>query len=247
MGYYNPIFVYGEERFIQNCKKAGVNGFIICDLPPEESVTFRRACSKNGYKFNFSVSMDSVLLIHVILNRLSYVPLIAPSTTNDRMRLLCSIADSFIYVVSRMGVTGASNTVSLSLPDMCKRVHGYAGDTPIAVGFGVSTREHFLSVGKVADGVVIGSQIVTVLGKAPEGAEAKREAVKQYCAGIVGRGAIPHKVTAEEATNLNGAVDTLSHPDEITKVLNGSDKFDDINIEFGKVHPEVCNLLQMSS
>lgn len=146
-----------------------------------------------------------------------------------------------------MGVTGASGTISGSVPDLCKCVHGYAGNTPIAVGFGVSTREHFLSVGKVAEGVVIGSQIVTVLGKAPGGAQAKREAVKQYCAGIVGREAIPRQVTAEEATDQSGTVDTTSHPDEIINVTNGSDQSDDLNLEFGKVHPEVCNLLQTSS
>ena len=245
MGYYNPMFIYGEERLIRNCKEAGVNGFIICDLPPEESVIFRRACSKDGYTFDYFVSMDSVLLI--ILNRLSYIPLIAPSTSNDRMRLLCGIADSFIYVVSRMGVTGASGTINVSLPDICKSVHGYAGNTPIAVGFGVSTREHFVNVGKVAEGVVIGSQIVTVLAKAPEGVQAKREAVKLYCAGIVAREATPHKVVVEEAADKDGTVDTLSHPDEKTKVQNGSSQFDDLNIEFGKVHPEVCNLLQTSS
>ena len=61
MGYYNPMYVYGEERLIRNCKDAGVKGFIVCDLPPEESVIFRRACSKNGYPFNCFVSIYSSL------------------------------------------------------------------------------------------------------------------------------------------------------------------------------------------
>src|SRR4051794_39523157 len=78
---------------------------------------------------------------------LSYVPLIAPATSETRMKLLCKIADSFIYVVSRMGVTGATGTLSAGLPQLLERVHKYSGNVPAAVGFGVSTRDHFLSVG----------------------------------------------------------------------------------------------------
>lgn len=116
---------------------------------------------------------------------MSYVPLIAPSTSPARMKLLCSIADSFIYVVSRMGVTGVTGSLDTGLPGLCARVHEYSGNTPIAVGFGVSTRSHFLSVGEVAEGVVIGSQFITILGETP--AAQRFEAVKNYCAGIVGK------------------------------------------------------------
>ncbi|KAH0607726.1 uncharacterized protein H6S33_002760 [Morchella sextelata] len=164
MGYYNPILAYGDEKFVQDCKSSGVNGFIICDLPPEEAVRFRESCRKEG---------------------MSYVPLIAPSTSPARLKLLCRIADSFIYVVSRMGVTGATGTLNVGLGDLCKRVHESSGNTPIAVGFGVSTREHFLSVGEFAEGVVIGSQIVNVLDEAAPGS--RPEAVRKYCAHIVGR------------------------------------------------------------
>ena len=90
MGYYNPLLSYGEEKMLKDCKAAGVNGFIMVDLPPEEAVRFRGHCNTYG---------------------LSYIPLIAPSTSEKRMKLLCSIADSFIYVVSRMGVTGATGTL----------------------------------------------------------------------------------------------------------------------------------------
>ncbi|KAG9902041.1 tryptophan synthase-like protein, partial [Aureobasidium melanogenum] len=82
MGYYNPVLSYGEDKILKDCKAAGVNGFIMVDLPPEEAVRFRNHCSKIG---------------------LSYIPLIAPATSENRMKLLCKIADSFIYVVSRMG------------------------------------------------------------------------------------------------------------------------------------------------
>jgi tryptophan synthase len=101
------------------------------------------------------------------------------------MKLLCQIADSFIYVVSRMGVTGATGTLSTGLPDLLKRVHQYSGNVPAALGFGVSTREHFLAVQDNAEGVVIGSQIISVLGQAPEGQRARN--VEDYITSVTGR------------------------------------------------------------
>ena len=185
MGYYNPLLSYGEERMLKDAKAAGVNGFIMVDLPPEEAVRFRNHCTKAG---------------------LSYIPLIAPATSENRMKLLCKIADSFIYVVSRMGVTGASGTMNAALPDLLERVHKYSGNVPAAVGFGVSTRDHFVSVGTIAEGVVIGSQIVTTLDKAEEGQRAK--AVEEYCSHITGRKG-PERVTREV-----GIIETLNDASE---------------------------------
>lgn len=116
---------------------------------------------------------------------LSYVPLIAPSTTEDRMKTLCNMADSFIYLVSRMGVTGATGTLNTELPALIKHVKELSGNVPVAVGFGISTREHFLSVTSIADGAVIGSQVITVLGDAPEGQAA--QVVEAYCSQITQR------------------------------------------------------------
>ncbi|EPY51891.1 tryptophan synthase [Schizosaccharomyces cryophilus OY26] len=160
MGYYNPIYNYGDTKTIQKTKEVGANGFIIVDLPPEEAVGFRAECAKEG---------------------LSFVPLVAPSTTDKRMKVLASIADSFIYVVSRMGSTGSSSTGSINsaLPDLCDRIRKYAGDTPLAVGFGVNTNEHFRYVGSVADGVVVGSKIIDLIFKAESG-QAANDA-KEYC------------------------------------------------------------------
>lgn len=84
-----------------------------------------------------------------------------------------------------MGVTGATGTMNTALPNLLKRVKQYSGNAPAAVGFGVSTRDHFLSVAKIADGVVIGSQIITTLSEAPAGQAAK--AVEEYCAEVCGR------------------------------------------------------------
>lgn len=99
------------------------------------------------------------------------------------MKLLCKIADSFVYVVSRMGVTGATGTLSTNLGELCERVHKYSGNTPIAVGFGISTREHYLAVGEMAEGVVIGSQIINVLKESSLGERPK--AVREYISSIV--------------------------------------------------------------
>ena len=190
MGYYNPLLSYGEERMLKDAKEAGVNGFIMVDLPPEEAVKFRNHCTKAG---------------------LSYVPLIAPATSEARMKLLCKIADSFIYVVSRMGVTGATGTLNAGLPNLLEKVHQYSGNIPAAVGFGVSTREHFLSVASIAEGVVIGSQIVTTIGNAAPGGAAT--AVEQYCSQISGRRSGKHN-QSNGVTREVGIVETMSAAQE---------------------------------
>ncbi|KIX06393.1 tryptophan synthase [Rhinocladiella mackenziei CBS 650.93] len=198
MGYYNPLLRYGEDRMLKDCREAGVNGFIMVDLPPEEAVRFRNNCTTAG---------------------LSYVPLIAPATSEKRMKLLCKIADSFIYVVSRMGVTGATGTLNTQLPELLERVHQYSGGVPTAVGFGVSTREHFLSVSQIAEGVVIGSQIVTTLGHAKEGERAK--AVQEYCAQITGRKAGDFNDTNGMA-KAGGTAETMTAAKEPNSAANGS-------------------------
>ncbi|KAK2020609.1 tryptophan synthase [Colletotrichum zoysiae] len=174
MGYYNPLLSYGEERLLTDCKTSGVNGFIVVDLPPEEAISFRKLCTKGG---------------------LSYVPLIAPATSDARMKILCKLADSFIYVVSRQGVTGASGSLNANLPALVERVKKYSGNKPAAVGFGVSTRDHFLSVSQLADGVVVGSQIITTLQKAAPGE--LYDDVAKYCAYLCGRDNANDETTRE--------------------------------------------------
>ncbi|CAG8680689.1 20359_t:CDS:10 [Cetraspora pellucida] len=162
MGYYNPMLIYGEEKLVEECKKIGVNGFIVVDLPPEESNNLQELCTRNG---------------------LSYVPLIAPSTTEKRIQKLSRTSDSFIYVVSRLGTTGFRDEVNKELPDLIARIRKYT-DTPLAVGFGVSTREHFQIVASHAEGVVIGSKIVNVLKTAEKGKRAER--IKAYASEVCG-------------------------------------------------------------
>lgn len=173
MGYYNPILNYNEEKFIKDAAAAGANGFIIVDLPPEEALKVRNYARESG---------------------LSLIPLVAPSTTNERLELLSEIADSFVYVVSRMGTTGAQTSVASDLGELVTRVRKYTKDTPLAVGFGVSTRQHFTDVGSLADGVVIGSKIITLCSEAPEGK--RYEAAKSYVEGILA--GEKHKVLSKE-------------------------------------------------
>lgn len=98
------------------------------------------------------------------------------------MKALCKMADSFIYLVSRMGVTGATGTLNSELPALIKRVKELSGNVPVAVGFGISTREHFLSVTSIADGAVIGSQVITVLSGAAAGQAG--QVIENYCSQI---------------------------------------------------------------
>jgi len=101
------------------------------------------------------------------------------------MKTLCNMADSFIYLISRMGVTGAMGTLNSELPALIKRVKELSGNVPVVVGFGISTREHFLSVTSIAEGAVIGSQVITVLEDAPSGQAA--HVIEEYCSQITER------------------------------------------------------------
>ncbi|WFD29039.1 tryptophan synthase [Malassezia sp. CBS 17886] len=164
MGYYNPLLAYGEEKAVEDARAAGVNGFIVVDLPPEEGRTFLDACRKNG---------------------MAFVPLVTPTTDIERVRYLSTLADPFMYVVSKMGTTGAATQVSSSLHDMLGQIRTVT-DAPLAVGFGVSTRAHFTEVGEQAEGVVIGSKLVAELKRAAPTTAARVEAARAFCAEITG-------------------------------------------------------------
>lgn len=163
MGYYNPLMQYGEEKFIKEAHAAGANGFLMVDLPPEEAIRFRHACTRN---------------------HLSYVPLVAPCTSDSRLQQLVSIADSFIYVVSRMGTTGFTGTLEVHIDELLARIRKYSGDTPLAVGFGISSREHVEQVGKIADGAVIGSYLISLIERNEE--KDRVAAVTAYAAEVSG-------------------------------------------------------------
>ncbi|EIW69944.1 hypothetical protein TREMEDRAFT_43589 [Tremella mesenterica DSM 1558] len=168
MGYYNPVIAYGEEKAVVDAREAGANGFIMVDLPPEEAVKFRDICTSSG---------------------MSYVPLVAPSTSIDRVKFLASIADSFIYVVSKMGVTGSSanSAMSSGLPELVRRIQSLT-PVPLAVGFGVDNRTHFEYVtSSGADGVVVGSKIIKIILEASKTKTAPA-ALEAFCREITLKG-----------------------------------------------------------
>ncbi|KAJ7286086.1 bifunctional tryptophan synthase TRP1 [Mycena rebaudengoi] len=205
MGYYNPLLAYGEEKSIRDAAEAGANGFIMVDLPPEEAIGFREKCIKS---------------------KLSYVPLIAPSTTLGRIKFLASIADTFIYVVSKMGTTGSSDKVAMNaaLPEIIARVREYA-TVPIAVGFGVANRDHFDTVADAgADAVVIGSRLVSVIQNAPEGQIPK--IVEAYCREICQKGQ-PARVRSPPAASPV----SIPKPPTLTKTPS---EFKDLPARFGQ-------------
>lgn len=162
------------------------------------------------------------------------------------MKFLCGIADSFIYVVSRMGTTGVTGKLNERLPQLVDRVHSYSNGIPLAVGFGVCTRQYFVEVGKIAEGVVIGSQIIITLANAPPGLGAQK--VEEYCTEITGRKAGRHDVTngviktlKEEEQGQNEPYYKDAHPDKVIhQGTNGAgpglaDQIEALNVNGGNV------------
>ena len=139
------MLAYGVDKLAADASKAGVDGFIIVDLPGEQASHFIAA-------FN--------------ANNLSFVPLVTPATTEDRMAKLGELGSGFVYVVSVTGVTGkrdnvaGGNDISAYLATVKKHI-----TLPVVVGFGVSKREHVVAIGEHADGVVVGSAIVAAVTK----------------------------------------------------------------------------------
>jgi len=144
MTYYNPIFVYGEERFLKLAKEKGVDGFIIPDLPPEEADGVRAIAGELG---------------------LSVIFLIAPTTYRERIKMIGDITDSFIYYVSLTGITGARDRLPWEELEAKVKEIKEITKKPVAVGFGVSKREHTEKLSKIADGVIVGSAIVKLQGE----------------------------------------------------------------------------------
>jgi tryptophan synthase alpha chain len=136
--YYNPIFHYGLEKFIHDAKKAGMDGLLNLELPPEEAGTYEKAMDKNG--------LYSIFLV-------------APTSPEERIKKIAEKARGFIYYVSREGVTGERSSVENSIQAMVKKIRNHS-KLPIAVGFGISTPEQVRQVSKHADAVVVGSSIV---------------------------------------------------------------------------------------
>lgn len=142
MGYLNPVFHYGYERFFKRCAECGISGIIIPDLPYEE----KGECDGIAAKYGVDV-----------------ISMIAP-TSQDRIRAIASEAKGFLYVVSSMGVTGIRSEIKTDLASILSSVRE-ASDVPAAVGFGINTPDQAAKVAEIADGVIVGSAIVKIAAR----------------------------------------------------------------------------------
>jgi tryptophan synthase alpha chain len=143
--YLNPILRMGLAKFCQVARLAGIDGTLITDLPVEESAEYLREAGKND---------------------LATIFLAAPTSTDQRLKLIAQVSTGFIYAISRTGVTGAREQMTGDAKTLVKRIRRFA-KLPIAVGFGISTPEQFAAVGKFAEGAVIGSAIVHAIEQNP--------------------------------------------------------------------------------
>lgn len=143
MGYYNPVYIYGPEKFALDAAAAGVDGVILVDLPPEEDYEMRGPLKAAG---------------------LDLIRLLTPTSTGERLKELVRDASGFLYYVSIAGVTG---TTSVPVEDVKRKIAEIrtVTDLPVAVGFGIRTPEDAAAVGRVADGVVVGSTFVQLIEK----------------------------------------------------------------------------------
>ena len=150
--YANPILRMGEERFVTAAADAGVDGVLVLDLPVEEAGPFRTRLVEAG--------LDPIFLL-------------SPTTSDARIKESASLGRGFLYVISRLGVTGARSEVAADAQALATRIRTHS-DLPLALGFGISRPEHVAQVGKWVDAAVVGSALVSVIaehGQAPDVAE----------------------------------------------------------------------------
>ncbi len=182
MGYFNPMLQYGLEDLARDSAAAGVDGYIVPDLPAEESDELLAACRRHG--------LDLVFLL-------------APTSTDERIAAVAERASGFIYCVSLIGVTGQR----AALPDFRQylaRVRART-DVPLAVGFGVSTPEHVRDIGEVADGAVVASALINFLDTVPDADQ--RVAAEQFVRGLRGEAPFPPQVSVQGATSATTEAD----------------------------------------
>lgn len=142
--YFNPLLQFGIEQLAIEMKRAGVDGVLVTDLIPEEAEEFAATMRQND--------LDLIFLV-------------APTSTDERLKLIAERASGFIYAVSRTGVTGARGEMSAESEKLVRRVRKFS-DLPVAVGFGISTPEHIVDVWRYADAAVVGSALVSEIEKA---------------------------------------------------------------------------------
>jgi tryptophan synthase alpha chain len=170
MGYYNPILRYGIEAFVRAAKEAGADGLIVPDLPPEEANTLDAACRAHG--------LDLIFLA-------------APTSTPARLRKIADATRGFVYLVSVVGVTGARDQVAADLAGFVACVRAISSK-PICVGFGIANAESARRVAQIADGVIVGSALVSRIGDVANAVDAAREFIDELRAAMDSQ---PQKLT----------------------------------------------------
>jgi tryptophan synthase alpha chain len=141
MGYYNPIYIYGVDRFLRDAKSAGVDGFIVVDLPPEE---------------------DEELCLPALKAGMNFIRLATPTTDDKRLPAVLANTSGFVYYVSITGITGAATPDPAKVAAAVGRIKRHTS-LPVAVGFGVRSAEQAAVIASCADGVVVGSALVNAL------------------------------------------------------------------------------------
>jgi tryptophan synthase alpha chain len=163
MGYFNTFLALGEERVISDAARAGADGLIISDLPPEESDGVLGHCRKHG--------LDLIFLV-------------APTSDDARIDEVVRRASGFIYCVGVVGVTGGREALAEELPGFVGRLRART-DLPLAVGFGISKRAHIEALAGLADAAIVGSALIDVVESSPEAERVKR--VRDYVEVLTGR------------------------------------------------------------
>ncbi len=141
MGYYNPIYDYGVDKFLDDALKAGVDGLIIVDLPPEE---------------------DSELCMPATDKNIDFIRMITPTTDEARAKKILQDARGFVYAVAITGITGTKKAEDNSMADLAKRINNNCA-LPTALGFGIKTADDARSAARFFDAIVVGSALVTLL------------------------------------------------------------------------------------
>jgi len=161
MTYYNPLFAYGVQTFVDDAVAAGIDGLIVPDLPPEEAEELEAACRGAG---------------------LATIYLLAPTSTEERIRMVAGHCTGFIYLVSVTGITGARTELPPDLAGFIARVRKHT-DLPLAVGFGIGSGAQAAAVAQIAEGVIVGSALVKA-SVATDGMKRVAELGRELAAGV---------------------------------------------------------------
>lgn len=156
MGYYNPLLAYGLTRFVADAAAAGADGFIIPDLPREEADEFL-----------------------AVVGDLPLIPMLAPTSSEDRMEMIGRNAKGFIYLVSVTGITGERREMAAGLADLVAQVRAHTS-VPVCVGFGIGTPEQAKAIGAFADGAIVGSACVRTIGESQTPVETAKTFARSF-------------------------------------------------------------------